>query len=86
MAKPDPPELLLRSRVAVDQARLTRLATQNAIQRSRMSLAETRALLVSFRFAMRDKEIRRSPVIEGPAAAEAKKLLKELRRIRNENT
>jgi hypothetical protein len=35
---------------------------------------------------MRDKEIRRSPVIEGPAAEEAKRLLKELRRIRNENT
>jgi len=82
MAKPNPPELLLRSRVAVDQARLTRLATQNAIQRSRISLAETRALLVSFRFAMRDREIR----IEGPAAAEAKRLLKELRKIRNENT
>jgi hypothetical protein len=82
MAKPNPPELLLRSRVAVDQARLTRLATQNAIQRSRTSLAETRALLVSFRFAMRDREIR----IEGPAAAEAKRLLKELRKIRNENT
>ena len=82
MAKPNPPELLLRSRVAVDQARLTRLATQNAIQRSRTTLAETRALLVSFRFAMRDREIR----IEGPAAAEAKRLLKELRKIRNENT
>ena len=85
MAKPNPPELLLRSRVAVDQARLTRLATQNAIQRSRTSLAETRALLVSFRFAMRGREIR-SLVIEGPAAAEAKRLLEELRKIRNENT
>jgi hypothetical protein len=60
--------MLLRTRVAVDQARLTRLATQTAIERSRTSLAETRALIVALRFAARNGGIRRPPMIEGNAA------------------
>jgi hypothetical protein len=47
-------ETLLRTRVAVDQVMLSRLATQSAIERSRNSLAETRALLVALQFAVRD--------------------------------
>jgi hypothetical protein len=46
------PEELVRTGVALDQARLSRLATQNAIERSRQSLAETRALLVALRYAL----------------------------------
>jgi hypothetical protein len=42
-------EALVRSRVSVDQIRLSRLATQNAIERSRDSLAEARAALVALR-------------------------------------
>jgi hypothetical protein len=44
-------EALVRARIAVDQVRLSRLATQNAIERSRESLAETSALLVTVREA-----------------------------------
>ena len=40
-------EALLRTRVLVDQIRLSKLATQSAIERSRESLAETRAALVT---------------------------------------
>ena len=46
-----PPESLLKTRVAVDQARFSRLATQNAIERSRTGLAETIALLVILKCA-----------------------------------
>jgi hypothetical protein len=59
-------------RVAVDQARLSRLATQSAIERSRTSLAETRALLVALRYAVRG---------DGEAAMEAKRLLAALTKI-----
>lgn len=45
------PESLLRTRVAVDQARLSRLATQKSIARSRTALAETIALLVDLRYS-----------------------------------
>jgi hypothetical protein len=48
-----PTENLLKTRVAVDQARLSRLATQNAIGRSRTALAETIALLVDLRYTSR---------------------------------
>ena len=44
-------EALLRARVSVDQVRLSRLATQNAIERSRESLAETKAALVAMKLA-----------------------------------
>jgi hypothetical protein len=40
-------EALVRARVSVDQIRLSRLATQSAIKRSRDSLSETRAALVT---------------------------------------
>jgi hypothetical protein len=43
--KSSPHEALVRARIAVDQVRLSRLATQNAIERSRQSLAELKALL-----------------------------------------
>jgi hypothetical protein len=78
--------MLLRTRVAVDQARLTRLATQTAIERSRTSLAETRALIVAFRFAAQNGGIRRPPMIEGNAAEEAKRLLRALTKIQSEHS
>jgi len=53
------PDELVRTRIAVDQARLSRLATQSAIERSRQSLAETRALLVALRYALRTHTMRR---------------------------
>ena len=53
------PEEIVRTRMAVDQARLSRLATQNAIERSRQSLAETRALLVALRYALGTRTVRR---------------------------
>jgi hypothetical protein len=40
---------LVKTRVAIDQIRLSRLATQNAIGRSRESMAETSAALVAFK-------------------------------------
>jgi hypothetical protein len=42
---------LVRARIAVDQVRLSRLATRNAIERSRLSLAEIKALLGTLRDA-----------------------------------
>jgi hypothetical protein len=44
-----PPESLLKTRLAIDKARLSRLATQSAIGRSRTALAETIALLVTLK-------------------------------------
>jgi hypothetical protein len=73
-------ESLLRTRVAVDQVMLSRLATQSAIERSRNSLAETRALLVTLRFAVRPNLIR------GNAAIEAQRLLANLSKIKNDNS
>jgi hypothetical protein len=40
---------LVRARLAVDQVRLSRLATQTAIGRSRESIAETSATLVALK-------------------------------------
>jgi hypothetical protein len=51
MIKPSPHEALVRARMAVDQIRLSRLATQNAIERNRQSLAEMKAILVALRDA-----------------------------------
>lgn len=50
-------EALLRTRDGVAQVRRTRLATQKAIEGSRKSLAETRALLVAlrYRYLLREK-------------------------------
>jgi hypothetical protein len=47
----DSAEGLVKARVAVDEVRLSRLATQSSIERSRHSLAETRALLIAVRNA-----------------------------------
>jgi hypothetical protein len=49
MIKPSPHEALVRARIAVDQVRFSRLATQNAIERNRQSLAEMKAILVALR-------------------------------------
>jgi hypothetical protein len=70
-------------RVAVDQARLSRLATQSAIERSRTSLAETRALLIALRYAVRGREVEVSQPrkIDGEAAMEARRLLAALTMI-----
>ena len=51
MIKPSPHEALVRARIAVDQVRFSRLATQNAIERNRQSLAEMKAILVALRDA-----------------------------------
>jgi hypothetical protein len=51
MMKPSPHEVLVRARIAVDQVRFSRLATQNAIERNRQSLAEMKAILVALRDA-----------------------------------
>jgi hypothetical protein len=63
-------EALVRARVLVDQIRLSRLATQNAIMRSRESLAETRAALVVMKHAhlsrVRRKVQRRIDALKPP--------------------
>jgi hypothetical protein len=43
-------EVLLKTRAAVEQIRSSRLETQIAIERSRQSLAEIRALIVALKF------------------------------------
>src|SRR5262245_5723053 len=47
--RPNPIEALVRARIAIDQVRLSRLATQSAIERSRDSLAQTRSALAALR-------------------------------------
>jgi hypothetical protein len=42
-------EVLLKARAAVEQVRSARFETQIAIERSRQSLAETRALIVALK-------------------------------------
>jgi hypothetical protein len=86
MSTPNSSEMLLRAQVAVDQARLSRVETQTAIERSRTSLAETRALLIAIRFAARNGNVRRHPIIQWQAASEAQRLLTALTKIQNENT
>jgi hypothetical protein len=54
--KSSPHEALVRARIAVDQVRLSRLATQNAIERNRQSLTEIKTLLAAFRDANRSSE------------------------------
>jgi hypothetical protein len=77
-------EALVRAQVAVHEARLARLTTQSAIERSRSCLAETRALLVALRFA--NRKAHRFQFIGGEAATEAKRLLAALIKIQNEST
>jgi hypothetical protein len=57
MAGSNCPQAPLRARVAIDQVRLARLSIQNAIERSRASLAETRVLLVALRFAVKNRDV-----------------------------
>jgi hypothetical protein len=85
MIEPESSEALLRTRVAVDQVRLSRLATQNAIGRSRASLAETRSLIVALKFAVNNWQARRPNLIQGDAAVEAQRLLATLTKIQNDN-
>ena len=49
MVSANPTEALVRARIAIDQVRLSRLATQSAIERSRDSLAQTRSALAALR-------------------------------------
>jgi hypothetical protein len=51
MVKLRPHEALVRARIALDQVRLSRLATQNAIERNRQSVAEMKAILIAHRDA-----------------------------------
>ena len=66
-------EALVRARVSVDQIRLSRLATQTAIERSRDSLSETRAALVAMKHAhltaLRRKVQRRIDALKPPPKA-----------------
>ena len=66
-------EALVRARVSVDQIRLSRLATQSAIERSRDSLSEARAALVAMKHAyltaLRRKVQRRIDALKPPPKA-----------------
>jgi transposase len=64
-------EALESARAGIDQTRLARLTTQSAIQRSRASLAETRAQLVFLRHAVGNSIIASGPPVEGEASTEA---------------
>jgi hypothetical protein len=75
MKESNSPEGLLRARLAIDQVRWSRLATQNAIGRSRASLAETRSLIVALRFAVKNRQARRPKLIQGGGAVEAQRLM-----------
>ena len=84
MEESNSPEGVLRARVAIAQVRLSRLATQTAIGRSRASLAETRGLIVALRFAVKGQRAR-SPEPQGGAAAQAQRLREALTKIQSEN-
>ena len=66
-------EALVRARVSIDQIRLSRLATQTAIERSRDSLSETRAALVAMKHAhltaLRRRVQRRIDALKPPPKA-----------------
>ena len=66
-------EALVRARVSIDQIRLSRLATQTAIERSRDSLSETRAVLVAMKHAhltaLRRRVQRRIDALKPPPKA-----------------
>jgi hypothetical protein len=49
-------EGLVKTRIALDQVRLSRLATQNSIERSRHSLAEMRSVLNALRNALLSRQ------------------------------
>jgi hypothetical protein len=54
------PQVLLNTRVAVEQVRFSRFETQIAIERTRQSLAETRALIVALQSACSSKGRKRT--------------------------
>ena len=86
MAESNCPEAVLRARVAIDQVRLSRLATQSAIERSRASLAEARRLLVALQFAVKNRQAGPLKIqIQSDAAVEAQHLMEALTRIQNDN-
>ena len=66
-------EALVRARVSIDQIRLSRLATQTAIERSRDLLSETRAALVAMKHAhltaLRRRVQRRIDALKPPPTA-----------------
>jgi hypothetical protein len=53
-------EVLIKTQAAVQRVRSSRLLTQIAIERSRRSLAETRALIVALKFDVSER--RKHPV------------------------
>jgi hypothetical protein len=86
MAESNCPEAVLRARVAIDQVRLSRLATQSAIERSRASLAEARRLLVALQFAIKNRQAGPLKIqIQSDAAVEAQHLMEALTKIQNDN-
>jgi hypothetical protein len=86
MAESNCPEAVLRARVAIDQVRLSRLATQSAIERSRASLAEARRLLVALQFAVKNRQAGPLKIqIQSDAAVEAQHLMEALTKIQNDN-
>jgi hypothetical protein len=86
MTESNSPEALLRARVAIDQVRLSRLATQSAIERSRVSLAEARSLLVALKFAVKNRQAGPLKIqIQSDTAVEAQNLMAALTKIQNNN-
>ena len=86
MAESNCPEAVLRARVAIDQVRLSRLATQSAIERSRASLAEARRLLVALQFAVKNRQAGPLKIqIQSDAAGEAQRLMAALIKIQNDD-
>ena len=62
-------EALVTTRIAVDQLRLSRAATQHAIQQSRKSVAETTALLLELRMILLPARRSSTPVNDHEQAA-----------------
>ena len=59
------PQVLLNTRAAVEQVRFSRFETQVAIQRTRQSLAEIRALIAELQFAYRSEGRKRGVTKNG---------------------
>jgi hypothetical protein len=86
MAESNYPEAVLRARVAIDQVKLSRIATQSAIKRSRASLAEARSLLVALGFAVKNRQARPSKFkFKVIPRGEAQHLIEALTKIQNDN-
>jgi len=69
MASLEISETLVRTRIAVDQLRLSRAATQHAIQQSRKSVAETTILLLELKMILRPTRSSSIPVNNHEQAA-----------------